>query len=120
MLVIGRQSGGEECDRHLEDDYYLTPSEKALAAQVCGAFPRVAVILNINGLIDLSWLEEYPGIQSAVFLGVPGEEGPGRWPISCAGRYRLPESCPLPLRGTMRSTLQPWIFPGIRSILKRF
>ena len=75
-MCIRDRSGGEECDRHLEDDYYLTPSEKALAAQVCGAFPRVAVILNINGLIDLSWLEEYPGIQSAVFLGVPGEEGP--------------------------------------------
>ena len=101
VLVIGRQSGGEECDRHLEDDYYLTPSEKALAAQVCGAFPRVAVILNINGLIDLSWLEEYPGIQSAVFLGVPGEEGPaalanilcgavspsGKLPVTIARHY---------------------------------
>ena len=28
VFVIGRCSGGEECDRHLEADYYLTTSEK--------------------------------------------------------------------------------------------
>lgn len=28
VFVLGRNSGGEECDRHLQGDYYLTDSEK--------------------------------------------------------------------------------------------
>ncbi len=76
LLVIGRQSGGEECDRHFTDDYTLSVAEQALLDAVCGAFPKVAVVLNINGLIDLKWVEAYPSIQSLLFLGVPGEEGP--------------------------------------------
>ena len=30
FLYWGRNSGGEECDRHIENDYYLTESEKKL------------------------------------------------------------------------------------------
>ena len=75
VLVIGRCSGGEECDRHLEGDYYLTPSEEALAAQVCGEFEKVILVLNINGLIDLAWTEEYSSIKSILFVGIPGQEG---------------------------------------------
>ncbi|MCM1123645.1 MAG: glycoside hydrolase family 3 C-terminal domain-containing protein [Eubacterium sp.] len=77
VLVIGRNSGGEECDRHLNEDYYLTESEKRLTNQVCGRFPRVVLILNINGLIDLSWTESYESIKSILFVGIPGEEGAG-------------------------------------------
>ena len=35
----------------------------------------MAVILNVNGLIDLSWIGKYPGIKGLIFLGIPGEEG---------------------------------------------
>lgn len=75
ILVIGRNSGGEECDRHLEGDYYLTDSEKRLVDQVCSCFPNVVLVLNINGWIDLSWTEEYKSIKSMLFAGVLGEEG---------------------------------------------
>lgn len=75
VLVLGRCSGGEECDRHLEGDYYLTASEKVLAEQVCGSFARVILVLNINGLIDLAWAEDYPSIKSILFAGIPGQEG---------------------------------------------
>ena len=43
--------------------------------EVCTHFANVAVILNVNGLIDLSWIGKYPGIKSLIFLGIPGEEG---------------------------------------------
>lgn len=76
LWVVGRKSGGEECDRHLENDYYLSQQEQALLEQLCAAFPKVAVVLNINGLMDLSWVEDHPQIQAVLFLGVPGEEGP--------------------------------------------
>lgn len=75
VLVLGRDSGGEECDRHLEGDYYLTDSEKELAEQVCTNFRKVVLVLNINGLIDLSWTETYASVQSILFAGIPGEEG---------------------------------------------
>ncbi len=75
VLVIGRNSGGEECERHLTEDYYLTASEEKLMKDVCTHFANVAVILNVNGLIDLSWLKKYPAVKSLLFAGIPGEEG---------------------------------------------
>lgn len=75
ILVLGRNSGGEECDRHLQGDYYLTDSEKILTEQVCRNFEKVVLILNINGLMDLSWMKDYPQIQSVLFAGILGEEG---------------------------------------------
>ena len=30
ICVIGRKSGGEECDRHVYDDYYLLESESQM------------------------------------------------------------------------------------------
>ncbi len=75
VLVIGRNSGGEECDRHVTEDYYLTETEEKLVKEVCTHFANIAVILNVNGLIDLSWIGKYPEIKSLIFLGIPGEEG---------------------------------------------
>lgn len=77
IFVLGRNSGGEECDRHLEADYYLTLSEEKLLGRICDVFEKIIVILNINGLIDLGWLEKYPAVQGLLFMGIPGEEGCG-------------------------------------------
>ncbi len=75
LVVLGRATGGEECDRRLKDDYLLLDSEKQLLQKVTDAFAKVVVILNINGLIDLSWLGDYPSIQAVVYIGTPGEQG---------------------------------------------
>lgn len=75
LIVIGRNSGGEECDRHLSEDYYLTNSEESLLKEVCSNFTNVVVALNVNGLIDLSWVRKYANIKSLLFIGIPGEEG---------------------------------------------
>lgn len=75
VMVIGRNSGGEECDRYLEQDYYLTETEEIMVHQVCSRFHRVVLILNINGLIDLAWTEKYPSIKAILFAGVCGEQG---------------------------------------------
>lgn len=76
LLVIGRSAGGEECDRHLENDYYLSEAEQVLVDQLSVAFPNIIVVLNCNGLIDLSWVEKHPSLKSLLFLGAPGEQGP--------------------------------------------
>ena len=77
VFVLGRNAGGEECDRHIEGDYELTESEKELLEQVCCVFPHVIVVLNINGMIDMQWVNAYSAIKAVVFLGIPGEEGCG-------------------------------------------
>ncbi len=75
LCVIGRGSGGEECDRRVEEDYYLTETEKQMIATVAAYFTKVVVILNTNGFIDLSWVKEYPSVQAILYLGTAGEQG---------------------------------------------
>lgn len=101
LLVIGRNSGGEECDRHLTEDYILTDSEKKLVHQIGTHFSKACVVLNVNGLIDLSWFFQYDCMKSLVFLGICGEEGAsalakvlcgkvnpsGKLPVTIAEKY---------------------------------
>lgn len=75
FLILGRSSGGEECDRHVPDDYYLTPQETDLCRQVCTSFSHVVLILNTNGILDTGWIKDYPSIDSVLFIGLPGEQG---------------------------------------------
>lgn len=77
IVVIGRATGGEECDRRVEDDYYLTPSEKGLLKLACQYFPHVAVVFNTNGMVDMSCTQQYPQIQAALFMGPAGEQAAG-------------------------------------------
>ncbi len=75
IFVLGRNAGGEECDRHLEEDYKLTESEAILLESICTRFAHVIVLLNTNGLVDLAWTKKYPSVESILFVGIPGEEG---------------------------------------------
>lgn len=75
ILIIGRGSGGEECDRRLEEDYYLTASEKVLLQTLTSHFKNIVLVLNINGYIDLSLVQSYSNISSILFLGTAGEQG---------------------------------------------
>lgn len=75
LWILGRKSGGEECDRHLENDFSLSQEEEALLQEVCARFQKVAVALNVNGVVNLSWMEEYPQVKALLFLGIPGQEG---------------------------------------------
>jgi len=75
ICVIGRGSGGEECDRRIEEDYYLTESEKQMVEMITKHFTKVVLILNVNGFIDLSWTKEYPSLQAIIYMGTAGEQG---------------------------------------------
>ncbi len=77
LFLIGRQTGGEECDRRVADDYYLMASEKELLKKTCECFPKVIVICNVNGMIDLQAFAEYPQIKGLLFMGVAGEQAAG-------------------------------------------
>ncbi len=74
IYVITR-TAGEGADRFdREGDYYLSPVEKTELGQVCAACRKVIVILNVGGIIDLSFLDEYP-VAALVLMGQAGVEG---------------------------------------------
>ena len=56
-------------------DYYLTEEERAMVEQVCAAFDKVAVVLNVGGVVDVSWFCENDRISSALLAYQGGMEG---------------------------------------------
>ena len=74
ILVLGRASGGEECDRRVEDDYYLLPSERELIAATAAHFASIIVIFDVNGPMDTGWMADCPQVKAALFMGPSGEQ----------------------------------------------
>ena len=101
VYVLGRSSGGEECDRRLENDYALSVAEEQLISRICDRFSKVAVIVNTNGPVDLSCLQAKPEIRAVLYLGTAGQEAApaladilcgkvspsGKLPVTFARRY---------------------------------
>ncbi len=73
LISICRFSG-EDWDR-ADDDFYLTAQEAAMVEEVKAAFPRIAVVLNVGGMVDTSWFKGEAGIQAALLAWQGGMEG---------------------------------------------
>ena len=74
IFVISRISG-EGADRNpVPGDYYLSEDEKASLAEITALYPKTIVILNVGGILDLSFLDEYP-ISALVLMSQAGMEG---------------------------------------------
>ena len=59
IVIIGR-TAGEEMDATLtEGSFLLTAFEKDMLSKVRKAFEKVVVLLNVGGLIDMSFVNEY-------------------------------------------------------------
>jgi beta-glucosidase len=76
ILIIGRTSG-EFVDRKLDDDFYLTQTEKANLKIISDAFhaknKKIIVLLNIGGVIEMkSWQDMADAI---LLIWQPGQEG---------------------------------------------
>ena len=59
VVIIGR-TAGEEMDATLtEGSFLLTALEKDMLSKVRKAFEKVVVLLNVGGLVDMSFVNEY-------------------------------------------------------------
>ena len=74
VYVISRISG-EGVDRRDEPgDYYLSDAERAELKRMTELCPRVVVVLNIGGVIDLDFLDEL-NVAALVLMSQAGVEG---------------------------------------------
>lgn len=74
VVIIGRTAGEDKDNSAAEGSYLLTAAEHQMLKEVCGAFKRVAVLLNVGNIIDMKWVKEYdPAAVLYVWQG--GQEG---------------------------------------------
>ncbi len=74
IFVLSR-TAGEGADRYdREGDYYLTREERETLRRACDACGKVIVVLNVGGVVDLGFTEEYP-VAALVLMGQAGVEG---------------------------------------------
>lgn len=75
VYVLSRVAG-ENKDRIAEKgDYFLSDEEYRMLAGICRQYQHVVVVLNVGGVVDLSFLDEFPNIQAVLLAGQPGMEG---------------------------------------------
>jgi beta-glucosidase len=73
IISICRFSG-EGWDRK-DDDFYLTAEETAMVDKVTSHFSKVAVVLNVGGMVDSSWFKEKDAVSSVLLAWQGGMEG---------------------------------------------
>lgn len=74
IVVISRISGEAYDRRPVRGDYYLSDPEEELLKQVTNVYAHTIVLLNVGGVIDLSFLDRVP-VDGLLLMGLAGEEG---------------------------------------------
>lgn len=75
IYVLSRVAG-EGADRKNEaGDYDMTVKEKKDIADLCRLYEKIVLVINTGGMIDLSYLDQYPKVRSILYLVQPGMEG---------------------------------------------
>jgi len=74
VIIIGRLAGEDRDNAALPGAYYLSEAEEAMIKSVCRAFKRVAVVLNVGNIIDMSWVDKYKP-QAVIYAWQGGCEG---------------------------------------------
>ena len=74
LIVIGRTAGEDQDLKNEPGSYLLTELEKEMIKKVTKFFNRVAVILNVGNIIDMSWIEEF-NPTAVLYVWQGGQEG---------------------------------------------
>ena len=78
------------------------------------------VVLNVNGLIDLSWVRKYASIKSLLFIGIPGEEGASALAGILTGEINPSGKLAVTIAEHYEDYRRQIISRGIRSIWRMF
>ncbi|MCM1174555.1 MAG: glycoside hydrolase family 3 C-terminal domain-containing protein [Blautia sp.] len=75
LYVISRIAG-ENADRFAKgNDYFLSAAEQKQIAKLCRLYQNVVVLVNAGGVVDLSFLDEFPAVKGVLMVSQPGMEG---------------------------------------------
>ena len=74
LVIIGRTAGEDRDAKGERGSYYLSEGEEEMLKQVCAAFDRVIVALNVGSIIDMNWVETYKP-QAVLYTWQGGMEG---------------------------------------------
>lgn len=58
-----------------QGDFYLSAAERQMVETVCRNFSKVAVVMNVGGVVDSEWFKEDGRIQSVLMAWQGGMEG---------------------------------------------
>lgn len=71
-----------------DGDFYLSPEEQKMVADVSERFSKIVVVLNVGGMVDTSWFRNDPKIQAVLLAWQGGMEGAGaEADILCGDAY---------------------------------
>jgi len=73
-LIVLASSGVEAADAELEQ-LRLSENEVALIEKVAVNFENVIIIINAGNALELGFLNEYPSLKAALWVGTPGPKG---------------------------------------------
>ncbi len=74
IVVISRISGEGADRKAVRGDYYLSETEERLLQDVTAAYRHVIVVLNVGGVMDLSFLDRIP-VNGLILMSLAGQEG---------------------------------------------
>lgn len=73
-LVVFGNDGAEGSD-FSQEQLRLTDAQRALLDRVTASQDDVIVVINSGNQMELGFLDEYPEIKSAIWIGTPGPQG---------------------------------------------
>ncbi len=100
VVILGRTAGEDRDNSLTEGSYLLSKGEAAMLEAVTGAFDRVAVLLNVGNMIDVSFADR---VNAVMYLWQGGANGaPAAADLLCgraAPAGRLPDTQLLTMEG---------------------
>lgn len=75
IVVIGRTAGEDKDNSNEPGSYLLTEEEKTMLSLVSKHFEKLAVVLNVSNIIDMSWMDGIPCVIYAWQGGIEGGNG---------------------------------------------
>ena len=74
IVVLGRTAGEDKDNSAAEGSYLLTAAEEEILRNVCNAFVRTIVVLNVGNIMDMKWVDRYQP-QAVLYVWQGGQEG---------------------------------------------